>query len=561
MKSIYKITGLFVLLTGAMACTKDYIDVEPKGTVEFDQLITPDGVEGLATAAYSGLDLSFAILNSNNATGGTNLYGNTTYLHSPTNWGFGDVRSDDTYKGGGGTADIIELHQFETGNITPENGLLERKWIAMYAAIGRTNEALYALDLISEEEFPAKQTRIAEMRLLRGHFYFEMKKLFRTFPYIDTFITVEEAYEISNDLSEAELWAEIEEDFLYAREHLPESQSQVGRVDRDVAIAYLAKTYLFTEQWDKVMQETGLIIDEYSLLDSYEQQYSVDNEHSPEVIWAIEHSIDDNSAFGQINWGNLLNVPRGPYGGDGFHRPSQNIVNAFRVDANGLPLLDNFNDSNVNENSFVDPRLDHSVGRPGIPWLDLGEYEASWAREANIYGPYAIKKNLLSVNDEHATDGWPWGGSALNWPIIKYSDVVLWRAEAAIMLGDLQTGRELINQIRQRADNSNVVLTEEGEPAANYNVGLYEEFPSQEYALKALRMERRLELAFEGHRFFDLVRWGISGEVINEYFREEQDLRGYLSGAQFLEPRHNYLPIPQRQIDLAGGIYSQDPNY
>lgn len=561
MKSVYRITGILLLLSATMACTKDYIDVEPRGTLGFDQLITPEGVEGLVTAAYSALDLNFAILNSNDATGGTNLYGNTTYLHSPTNWGFGDIRSDDTYKGGGGTGDIMELHQFETGNITPENGLLERKWIALYAAIGRTNEALHALDLISEEEFPAKQVRIAEMRLLRGHFYFQMKKLFRTFPYVDTFITVEEAYEITNDLSEAEIWAEIEEDFLFAKKYLPETQPKEGRVHKDVAIAYLAKTYLFTERWEQVMEETALLMDEYALLDSYEQQYKVANEDSPEVIWSIEHSIDDNSAFGQINWGNLLNVPRGPYGGDGFHRPSQNIVNAFKTDANGLPLLDNFNNSDVTENSFVDPRLDHSIGRPGIPWLDMGVYEASWAREANIYGPYSIKKNLLSVNDEYATDSWPWGASALNWPIIKFSEVLLWRAEAAIMLGELEKGMQLINRVRKRAAESNVVLTEDGEPAANYNIGLYEHFPDQQYALKALRMERRLELAFEGHRFFDLVRWGISGEVLNEYIREEQDLRGYLSGAQFFEPKHNYLPIPQRQIDLSGGIYNQDPNY
>ncbi len=560
MKTIHTLIGIFALVL-ASACTKDFIDVEPKGTVEFNQLITPEGVEGLITAAYSALDLNFAILNSNNSTGGTNLYGNTTYLHSPTNWGFGDIRSDDSYKGGGGTADIIELHQFETANITPENGLLERKWIAMYAAIGRTNEALHALNLISEEEFPQKEIRIAEMRLLRGHFYFEMKKLFRTFPYIDSFISVQESYEISNSLSEAELWAEIEADFQYAKEHLPETQPKVGRVTKDVAIAYLAKTYLYTEQWEKVIQQVNLIIDDYGLLDSYEQQYLVENENSPEYIWSVEHSIDDNSAFGQITWGNLLNVPRGPYGGDGFHRPSQNIVNAFKTDADGLPLFDSFNQSDVTEASNVDPRLDHSIGRPGIPWLDMGVYEESWAREANIYGPYSIKKNLLSVNSEYANDSWPWGGSALNWPIIKFSDVLLWKAEAAIMLGDLQTGMELINRVRQRAQESNVVTTEEGEPAANYHIGLYESFPNQEYALKALRMERRLELAFEGHRFFDLVRWGIAGEVINAYYEEEEEIRGYLSGAQFLEPKNNYLPIPQRQIDLAGGIYVQDPNY
>ena len=249
--------------------------------------------------------------------------------------------------------------------------------------------------------------------------------------------------------------------------------------------------------------------------------------------------------------------PGGPYAAYGFLRPSQNLVNAYRTDENGLPTFDNVD---VTEDDFLDPRIDHTLARPGVPYLDLGIYD--WTpREATVYGPFSPKKRMISKNSPYFLTVWPYV-SALNYYIIRYADVLLWKAEAEIQLGNLDEGRKYINRVRERAKNSQYVQTVDGsEDAANYLVNTYDSFANKSEAVEALQMERRLEFAQEGHRFFDLVRWGVAADVMNSYFNSEKLKRSHLTNAHFIAGKNEYQPIPQTQIDLCQGDMQQNPNY
>jgi hypothetical protein len=552
----YKIITAFILLVLSFGCNEDeFLERQPKGSLSGDQLLDPNGAEALVTAAYAGLATHFSEIQP-------------TFFHPPSNWSFGDMRSDDAYKGGGGTGDISEYHALEIGSIFPENGTIHSKWLANYYGVARTNKAISALRDIPEGQFDQKEQRIAEMKVLRGHFYFDLIKHFHTFPYLDETIDQTQMTEVGNNLSREELWTKIEQDFSEAIEVLPENTDQPGRVNKFVAHAYLAKAHLFQQEWSQVLEHSEAVLSsgKYFLFNDFTNLWNVEFEHGPEIIFGIEFTINDGSDNGNINWGNLLNAPRGPaYNGDGFHRPSQNLVNAYKVDENGLPLFDTFNDLDLVNGDPVDPRLDHTIGRLGIPWKDFDEvYTESWARNLQEYGPYAPKKYLVSPNSPFMIEGWPWGATALNWAVIKVSDVMLWKAEALIELNqNLDEARSLINAIRIRAKNSPYVQNLDGSgPAANYSIGLYPEAGwTQDYARQALQFERRLELALEGHRFYDLVRWGIDAQVLNTFYEEEALKRSYYGTANFVDNKHEYLPVPQAEIDRAQGIYQQYEPY
>lgn len=567
MKKLFKsLSLLLVFFNVVIACDviDTDLDTQPKGVINSENLEgSPEAADALVVAAYAAL---------------SNVYDDGLFppisaiFYPASNWSFGDVRSDDAYKGGGGTGDIGELNSLERGDVFPSNTLVLQKWQALYVAISRTNKALKALNNFTTDEFPEVNTRIAEVRALRGHFYFELKRHFFTYPYIDENVEEGEEKNIPNDLSSEQLWNKIIEDFSSAISNLPENQPEIARINKSIAQAYMAKVYMYLKRYSDAITQIDNVMNsgKYQLLDDMEALYSDPNvERNGEVIFAIETNIGGGGAFnGNFNWGDLLTSPPGPAygGGDGFHRPSQNLVNAYKVDADGLPFLNSFNDSDFEPDDTItpiDPRLDHAIGRPGIPWKDFtGEvYGSNWIRDGATYGPYSKKKNLISPNSElRGAEGFPWARGALNFPIIKYSEVLLWKAEALIESGgDLNEARDLINRIRERAMNTPKVMKLDGNgAAANYNIGLYtaQEW-TREYARKALRMERRLELSLEGHRFYDLVRWGTSANILNKYFATESLKRGFLSDANFVENRNEYLPIPSIEIDKSGGGLKQ----
>lgn len=547
-----KIFILFICIALG-ACSEDnFLQEEPIGELTPEQTLDPENVEGVIISAYS-------ILNGQ-------IDEATNAFNSPaSNWSFGDVLSDDAYKGGGGTGDQNQIHQMEIYNTDPTIIDVQRKWLALYEGVNRANQSIRLLNASAEFDTELKAQRLGEMRFLRGHFYFELKKIYNQIPYIDETAESLDDYNVSNTaLSSERLWQKIEEDFQAASTALPNEQADPGRPTKMAAQAYLTKTYIFQEKWTEASAAADEVINsgQYSLMENFQDVFLPENDNGPEVIFAIQHSINDGSPRnfnGGI--GDRLAPPGGPfYPQYGFHRPTQNLINAYKTNADGLPVLDNVD---VTEDDFVDPRLDHSMARPGIPYLDLDSlYKESWARDLATYGPYGPKKRVVSANSSSYLPVWPYV-NALNYYVIRYADLLLWKAEAAIELGDLETGWQYINQVRERTMNSEYVMMLDGStPAANYLVQPYASFASYDKAITALRTERRLELAHEGHRFFDLVRWGIAAEVINDYLEVERTRRTHLAGAQFEAGKHEYMPIPQAQIDLVGtDLIDQNPGY
>ncbi len=577
----YKIL-LLAVITLLSSCSDDFLDTQPKGTLSEDLLNTPDAIEALCTAAYS------ALAGPEGSDG--------AFLSPTTNWIYGAVRSEEAYKGGGGVGDIWEYNAFETfTGVFATNGLLDRKWFHMYISVQRANNAIRRLKAVTEDEVPLKDIRLGEMKFLRAHFYFELSRLFNRIPYFDENVAPEEYVNISNvEFTRDEILERIAGELAEAAALLPETQPEAGRVTKYAARAYQAKVTLYRAYKQKedntldvidntLLEEVVSLCDlaqqgSYGLLSDFQHLAQVEYENGEESVFSIQYSINDGTTNGRINWSNLLNVPKGPaYSGDGFFQPSQNLVNSYKTDENGLPQFDSYNQDNLMtvEDGFdtsVDPRLDFTVGRIGVRWKTFSEspYAENWAREPATYGYYGCKKFLVSPDSPYMVEGWPWGGAALNFYLVRYADVLLWKAEALIELGRQDEAVELINLVRERAKNSNYVLawnnTSATDYAANYNIDIYKPGVNcnwtQEFARKALRFERKLELAMEGERFFDLVRWGVAAEVLNsEYFAKEKDLRSYLQNAEFQEGRDEYFPIPENQIDFSGGLYQQNPGY
>lgn len=562
MKKLLQI--LFVTLLLA-SCSEDFLDVTPENVVSEENL----DPEQLVVSAYSSLDYRYN-------TG--EFRDNWPFDHAPSNWCFSDIRSGDAYKGGGGVGDNPGggMHALEIHQVFPSSENAYNLWRALYFAIFRVNNAIIVLN--NNSDFSKKDLRIAELKVLRAHFYFELMKNFGSFAYIDENTPIESVTSVENSFDAAFLWSKIENDLNTAIAVLPETQEDLGRVNKLVAYAFLAKAKLFQKKWsDVIINADKVIAGPYKLVEDLEKLYSTPGYGNAENVFAIQYSVKDGSEYGNVNFGDVLNSPDSPaddsnhpyLNGDDFHKPTQNLVNAFKVDSNGLPLLDSYNNSDLEYDDTttpVDPRLDHSVGRPGITWkhwLNL-PMQVNWNRDVPTYGYYVVKKYQIDpYSDLRAAGGFPWAKGALDFPIIKFSDVLLWKAEAAIEMGDVATGINIINQIRTRAKNSPKVydFNNPSQNAANYSINLYSTDVTQDFARKALRMERRLELNNEGHHFYDLVRWGIAATWINEYMFKESAKRSYYSGASFTAGRDEYLPIPQIEIDVSGGVYKQRNGY
>jgi hypothetical protein len=414
-------------------------------------------------------------------------------------------------------------------------------------------------------------------------------------PYITEELTQEQILQTSNDLSNDELWNVIAEDFLFAYNNLPKKQDQVGRANKNAAAAYLAKLRLYQayEQNDSHqvininksrLQEVIDYANEVtaSLEADYGNNFLDGFDNGLESIWAAQFSINDGTEVGRVSYVTGLNSPHGTgvYGCCGFHLASQNMVNAFKTDANGLPLLDTFNNSDIfntidgNGNAplaagiTLDPRIDHTVGIPGRPFKyrntlkEAGDmiYKFSWARDPGVYGYFGNMKEQQAPDCSCYVKEGPFIGTSKNVDFIRYADVLLFKAEAMIQLDQFGPATSIINQVRTRAAQSTTRQLEAG--ASNvYKIGTYPTFTSKEYALKALKFERRLEFGMEGPRFFDLVRWGEAEAVLNGYLAVEKTKRDFLSNAKFTAGRDEYYPIPQREIDFTAGLYTQNPGY
>lgn len=552
-KILTVITTLIILLP---SCKDEVLDQVPQGALAEGVEVDAQIMDNLITAAYSSLTARFIDLH------------HVTFQGPTTNW-IADVRSDDAYKGGGGIVDQVPIHQAETYVLNPTSDLAFNKWLNLTWAIARCNVAISNLQEYENPNYPSR-TRMAEMRFLRAHFHFDLLRNFNKIPWLDENVLGSEAS--NTDYTKSEILELIEADIQFAFDNLPTSQQEIGRVNKYTAAAYMCKILIEEEKWSEVIPFADVIINscEYGLVDEFEDLAGLDEENGREMVFTVQFAFTENPDLGH-NIGNILNVTySNAYpGGDDFYLASQNLVNAFKTDANGLPVFDGFDSpphaTGASYLGPVDPRVDFSVGRNNIPWKQSGLYTfAEWGRSDDYPYNYSSKKHVIDSNDPRMHDGLPWAASGLNFCIIRYAEVLLWKAEALIEGNiDIDEGRILINQVRNRAKNSTYVRTLDGiSTAANYNI---EPYPTtdwtQNYARAALRRERRLELAMEGHRLFDLNRWGITGQTIQSYLTDEFTVTSYLEGVTFEEGTHEYMPIPQAELDKNPGLYEQNYGY
>jgi starch-binding outer membrane protein, SusD/RagB family len=572
MKTLYNYkvligTGLLVLMTAFIyGCQDDFLVGQAQGSLDEQTLANEAGVEGNLIGTYRML-------------GGWAGFG--TWGAGSSNWIFGSVSSDDAYKGSepGDQAPIsdIELYNWSTGG-TDE--YVNDKWSSLFEGVNRANSTIRLLDRLLEEnpdllpETTSNSIR-GEALFLRAYYHFDAWRMWGNIPY---YFEDDEDFRKSN--AGVDVVGNILSDLESAISLLPESprNGEVGRVTAWTARAMVGRVQIYDGDYGAALTTLRDVRNNgpYELEENFHQVWTGFNEYSngPETILAYQASSNDGNSEGDnANYHTRLAFPHSgsPFGCCGFFQPSQNLVNFFVVDGDGLPIAisdDNWNsrDDNLAGGAAVevDPRLDWTVGRDDVPFKDWGDHTPGWIRDRTWAGPYSPKKHIHE-NASGAESNVGWNASHLNsvnWHLFRYADLLLMLAEAEVEAGDIGEALEIVNKIRRRAgvvaqgpgndaDDIAVPIDDPSITWANYSIGEYDSFPDQEFARQAVRNERRLELAMEGQRFFDLRRWGIAEEVLNDYIAVERDRRSYLGGAGSYEPRHSLFPIPSFQIDVS----------
>jgi tetratricopeptide (TPR) repeat protein len=561
------------------SCKKTFLDQPPQGVYDLASLTNKKGVDGMLINAYATLD---GIQDQQN--GGA------------SNWLWGSIRGGDAYKGTEPT-DMVDANPVMRFEITANNGQLNNKWNGLWDGIGAANQVLTVLPNVKDiTAAEAKQVE-AEAKFLRAFQYFEAKKNFGNIPYVDEKVTDFKVPNTSGGSAYVNVWPQIEADFQFAYANLDATKAHRGRANKWAAGAYLAKVYMFQNKFAEAKALFEAIIAngttssgvKYALASNYHANFRVTTENNTETIFSIQASYGDG-ANSNGNYDNTLNYPHGGSSNDkpgaccGFFQPSQNLVNSFRTSAAGLPLPTTYNDVDVTSDELVtsaqpftpyagtvDPRLDWTVGRRGIPYYDWGVHPGrDWIRKVDYGGPYSPKKNTYYKGDIGSVAGvvgWGFANNALNFTPMRFADLLLMAAEAEIEVGSLATAQTYINMVRARAGASPVLNG--GANAANYLVGPYTTaFANKAEAQTAVRFERKLELGMEGHRFFDLVRWGIAATYINnEYFPKEKARRVEALGGTntFVAGKHELLPIPEfavtNSIKDGAVTLKQNPGY
>lgn len=600
MKKIAIAMVMTVLLTISFSCSEDFLDKAPMGVTSENVFYNAKGIDALLTGTYSMIR-------------GSALW-TVSWGASIQNWTYGSAASDDAYKGSEVT-DQVPVNDIERWEVTPTNGYPADKWrLNIGMGVDRANKTIKVINKsLTDGTITQQQATnyLAEVKFLRALFYFEARLVFGDYLPLLTEDTPDPKA-VSNVNADGAVLKFITDDLKFAADNLPESQAQPGRPTKYAAMALAARAYLqdlkYTEA--KPLLDAIIASGKYSLMDKFIQNFEIETNNNKESIFEIQANVNDINESLNAEMGIGLNWP---HGGDigmccGFHQPSQNLVNAYKVDANGLPLFDTFNNTDFkndagigSEAEFipddvtpVDPRLDFTVSRRGIPYKDWGVNRgASWVRKQSEGGPYLpVAKPFFKKSQRYSlstTTGWQTGINANNYRYIRYSHVLLWRAEVAAFEGDVAKAKDLVNMIRERAAKDKVMgkvkvyklptsfypwgadgdvdLTQ---PAANYKIGTYTAFANKDEAMKAVQWEQRLEFATEGMRFFDLRRWDklpgkIGGksmaDILNGFAAADLRVRAaFMAGANFSEG-DKYMPIPQSQLDLQPGVLEQRPEY
>lgn len=635
MKKFNSHIALFVVMISGLllySCdTGEFLSTPALGSLNEEVLANEKGADALLVGAYASLK-------------GQNA---TSWASGGTNWVYGSVAGGEAHKGSIFN-DQTPINSIMTLDHTPSNGFFNNFWVARYEGISRANSVIALVPELEDVDEATRARIEGEARFLRGHYYFELKKMYNNVPWIDE--TTEEFKKPNTGSEAVDIWSKIEEDFQFAYDNLPEVQTEVGRANNWAAASYLAKAYIFQEKWSEAQSLLTTIINNgansagtaYALQDNYADNFRADAENSSETVFTIQYTGPDGTGtIDNSRQEDMLNYPFGnPFNCCGFYQPTQELVNSYRTDGTtGLPL-DNYNNTMVKNDmgvesseSFtpytgsVDPRLDHAVGRRGVPFLDWGPHPGnSWIREQSYGGPYNSQKHVYrqeSASEFGNRNEWA-PGSAVNYDVIRFADVLLWAAEAEVEVGSLDQARQYVNRVRSRVADDDygagwvdythnqpfatatvgseaemtsvdanpgdwVIRTDEqstfvlldGDPGdaanwqeyedPNYTVSTYPAghvaFSSPASAREAVHFERKLELSLEGHRFFDLVRWGEAEEKLQDFYDYEGGELGFsdFANGSFTSGKNEYYPIPQTQIDLTTiegeATLEQNPGY
>jgi starch-binding outer membrane protein, SusD/RagB family len=581
-KRILTLGGVAVLAGAVYGC-QDFLVTPPQGQLDELTLANRQGVEATLIGTYRMLGGWYG------AVGGWGA--------APSNWSFGSVTSDDAYKGSEPSdqsqINPIELYQWTSGGA---EAYFNDKWRSVYEGVSRANSTLRLLSQV--EQVPGELTTAeansirGEALFLRAHFHFEAWRMWENVPYY-----TEEDTDFRKPNTGVDVVASILSDLDAAIGLLPETAraGHAGRVHQWTARAYKGRVQVQSGDYAGGLATLREVANSgvYGLEANFAQVWTGFSQfaNGRETILAYQASSNDGDPAGDnANWGERLNFPHSgsPFGCCGFHQPSQNLVNFYQVDANGLPLAisigeltplsastawnaRNTNLTAVHNDVPVDPRLDWTVGRDGVPYKDWpsapgvsGLHAPDWIRDPSFGGPYSPKKHVHEfASGAQGNVGWnTQHTNSVNIHLFRYADLLLLLAEAEVEAGSLENARLIVNEIRARAGvaaqgpgtdvaSMTVPLNDPSITWATYRIGEYPGFPNQAYARSAVRFERRLELAMEGQRFFDLRRWGIAGDVLNSYTGVEQNRRSHLAAADPVTERHQRFPIPSVQIELS----------
>jgi starch-binding outer membrane protein, SusD/RagB family len=618
-------TAVLTLVSlGLYGCKNFLTDAsKPQGTLDQSTLATAAGVEGTLIAAYRTLDCTTGTSSDWGCAASNWVWGTVAADEAYK----GSTLSDQP------PINDVEGYHWGTANAST---YLNTKWRNVYEGINRANATLRLLKQVQAASpgaiSPADASSIeGEATFLRAHYHFEAYRMWGAIPYYredDTDFR-------KPNLAASAVPAEILKDLDAAIAKLPATPrgGQKGRATSWMAKAYKGRVLMYEGQFASAIAafEDVKANGPYKLAPSFDEVWTGINafRNGPEEILAYDASVNDGEPGGNNgNYGERLNFP---YSGShfqccGFNQPTQNLVNFFKVDATtGLPLV--MVDSttwNVDDNMLggerntvpVDPRLDYTVGRDSVPFKDWGFFKVSntsdsWVRDVANGGPYSPKKNAQEKvsGAESSSAGWqPQQENSVHIHLFRYADLLLMLAEAYVernSAGDLENARAIVNQIRDRAavrvqgcgspvvdsvftargsgcGNSNLTTpmpamtagkTSLKMPWASYEIGEYTTpWVDQNYAREAVRTERRLELAMEGQRMFDLRRWGepyaaarINGFINGIGGGNEKTRRLFLANAEPFVQKHMWYPIPADQIDLSkvGGTpkLTQNPGW
>ena len=548
MKHLFTILALVATL--AFTSCEDFLTEEIRGQQNLDTYFSDiESCEAYITGCYQDITCG----------GWWNI--NTVWLLS-------EMCSDDAWMGNTSQSqsDYISLAHYQGSGAS--NGPISNFWQYRYKAILRCNvaiERIAQMDLVDTER---QNQLIAEARFLRGYFYFELVRNFGGVPLMTSFSDPAEVQGITRASTE-ETYAFIEEDLLAAAEVLPgRNEAEVGRATRGAALGLLGKVYLYQEKWEKARDVLKTVIDskEYDLLPEFGQVWDVEYDNSIESLFEVQYEYDETLAVG----GSLSVVTgsrNGPGDGWSWCQPTANLEQAY-IDAGDTvrlkwTIIKSGCTEIAGENRFNEFVENNSTVANADELIE----QYGWNQNCYIIDPALhksariIRKYFLPLDDRpevYNTDKSP-----LNHRILRFADVLLMYAEACNELGQDNDAQEALNRVRTRAKMASVTAT--GTQLRD-----------------AIRLERRLELAFEQNRLYDIRRWkddsgqpviasilGPNGSFVqwnmNEATRDplEWSNQGESSdkGITFDVNRDMVFPIPLYEITMSNGSIEQNPGW